>query len=168
MRRRYIFTPACPEELFTDREDELATLWRLGANAALRRTTSTALIGLRRLGKTELFKRIHGKLFFEQDEVVPIFFSYQGQNLTTGPLAGTYLREFLRQYFAFTEHKELSFLRKGLDFLLDFAEDTGSPFVDWIVDRYRNARCEGDTGDMLTTAFEAPRTVADALERPIV
>lgn len=167
-RRRYIFTPACPEELFTDREDEMAVLWRLGVNTALRRTSPTALIGLRRLGKTELFRRIHGKLFFEQDEVAPFFFSYQGQNLTGGPLAKNYLREFLGQYLAFTEHKDLSFLHRGLDSLLDFAEEIGLPFDDWIVPRFRTAQREEDEGLMLSTAFEAPRTVADALERPVV
>ena len=168
MRRRYIFTPACPEELFTDREDELAMLWRLGANAALRRTTSTALIGLRRLGKTELFKRIHGKLFFEQNEVTPIFFSYQGQNLTGGPLAEEYLLNFLRQYFAFTRGKNLRYLEYDLGHLLHLCETDAAPVLGSITRRFQNSRRDGQEGDMLTAATEAPRTVADALERPIV
>ena len=60
MRTQYVFAPSCPEELFTDREEELERLYRMGVNAALRRTYGTALIGLRRLGKTELFKRVVG------------------------------------------------------------------------------------------------------------
>ena len=167
-RRRYIFTPACPEELFTDREDEMAVLWQLGADAALYRTTSTALIGLRRLGKTELFKRVHSKLFFEQWRTVPIYFSYQGQNLTGGPLAESYLREFFRQYFAFSTRKDLSFLREGLNSLLNFAEMAGPPFSDQIIPRFRNAQREGDEGEMLSAAYETPRIVADEIGLPIV
>jgi AAA+ ATPase superfamily predicted ATPase len=49
--------------------------------ARTRRTMSTVLLGQRRMGKTEIFKRVVNRLFFEQDHqdpkaVVPIYYSF--------------------------------------------------------------------------------------------
>ncbi len=168
MGGRYIFPPSCLDELFTDRDEEMEKLYRFGEEAALWRTPSVALIGLRRLGKTELFKRVHARLFFEQDAVAPVFFSFQGASPHSAPLAEEYLREFLRQYLSFTSGKDWEVLGLGLNALLDLAERQGPPFSDRIVPQFRNARLDYDEGWMLAVAFEAPRTVADTLERPIV
>jgi AAA+ ATPase superfamily predicted ATPase len=43
---------------------------------------STVLLGQRRMGKTEIFKRVVNRLFFEQDyqdpkAVVPVYYSFR-------------------------------------------------------------------------------------------
>ncbi len=47
-----------PDEVYTDREEFLAYFYEAALKAARRRTMSTVLLGQRRMGKTEIFKRI--------------------------------------------------------------------------------------------------------------
>ena len=53
------------DDLFTERADWLAYLFGLGTDLANNKPVrSRAIVGLRRLGKTELFKRVYNQLFF--------------------------------------------------------------------------------------------------------
>ena len=67
-----------PEEVYTDREHFLDYFYQTALKAQHRRSMSTVLLGQRRMGKTEIFKRVVNRLFFEQDHtdpnaVVPIY-----------------------------------------------------------------------------------------------
>jgi len=67
-----------PEEVYTDREKHLEYLYNAAIDAIGRRTMSTVLLGQRRMGKTEMFKLVVNRLFFEQDyldpkAVVPVY-----------------------------------------------------------------------------------------------
>ncbi len=173
MKRRYIFPPSCPDELFTDRDAEMELLYRLAMDAARRRTYGTALIGLRRLGKTELFKRVHARLFFEQETVVPFFFSYQGASLTSGPLACDYLQSFLRQYYAFVRRDE-RLLKADLTALLQMgmADESLDTLVRLWLERFleemEKPGDKQDEGEMLSIAFETPRNFAESREQAVV
>ncbi|MDI6793457.1 MAG: ATP-binding protein, partial [bacterium] len=164
--KRYIFTPACPDELFTDREEEMELLWQMGIDTEKRWTRSAVLIGLRRLGKTELFKRVHSKLFFEQDKVVPIFFSYEGAILNSKEFTERYFLNFIRQYLAFTTGKDLSYLQKDLDKLIEAAYEKKDAGLIYVIEFFLNLRNNKD--ELLEIAINAPRTVADYNERPII
>ncbi|MDM8521767.1 hypothetical protein QUF80_00185 [Desulfococcaceae bacterium HSG8] len=63
--------PFVPEEVYTDREEFIHYFYNAALNAIRRRTFSTALLGQRRMGKTEIFKRVVNRLFFEQDHRDP-------------------------------------------------------------------------------------------------
>ncbi|MEE4355853.1 MAG: hypothetical protein V2I97_05240, partial [Desulfococcaceae bacterium] len=70
-----------PEEVYTDRQEYLDSFYRYALLAAERRSFSTVLLGQRRMGKTEIFKRVVNRLFFEQDHndpkaVVPVWYSF--------------------------------------------------------------------------------------------
>ena len=54
----FIIKPTFPEEIYTDREHHLHYFYKAALRAATRRTTSTVLFGQRRMGKTEIFKRV--------------------------------------------------------------------------------------------------------------
>jgi hypothetical protein len=59
--------PLVPEEVYTDRSEFLAYFFQAALKAQTRRTMSTVLLGQRRMGKTEIFKRVVNRLFFEKE-----------------------------------------------------------------------------------------------------
>ncbi len=67
MKHRWVVKPLTPEAVYTDRTGVLEYLHHAALEAAHHRTMSTVLPGKRRMGKTEIFKRVVNRLFFEQD-----------------------------------------------------------------------------------------------------
>jgi len=95
-----------PEEVYTDREFFLDYFYKAALKARTRRTMSTVLLGQRRMGKTEIFKRVVNRLFFEQDHldpkaVVPVFYSFSDNITDRWDFAQKYVENFLRWYAAF-------------------------------------------------------------------
>lgn len=95
-----------PEEVYTDRKEFLEYFYKEALEAAHRRTMSTVLLGQRRMGKTEIFKRVVNRLFFEQDPkspdaVVPVYFSFPDVNMNEKQFAKKYLENFMRYYVGF-------------------------------------------------------------------
>ncbi|OAD19210.1 ATPase domain protein, prokaryote domain protein [Candidatus Thiomargarita nelsonii] len=67
---------------------------------------STVLLGQRRMGKTEIFKRVVNRLFFEQDHldpqaVVPVYYSFPDTFENRWDFATKYVENFIRWYVAF-------------------------------------------------------------------
>jgi len=95
-----------PEEVYTDRQYFLDYFYQAALKAATRRTTSTVLLGQRRMGKTEIFKRIVNRLFFEQDHrdpkaVVPVYYCFPDTFKDEWHFATEYVENFIRWYAAF-------------------------------------------------------------------
>jgi AAA+ ATPase superfamily predicted ATPase len=95
-----------PEEVYTDRQDFLDYFYKIALEAQHRRTMSTVLLGQRRMGKTEIFKRVVNRLFFEQDytnpnAVVPIYYSFPENVTDKWDFAAKYVENFMRWYAAF-------------------------------------------------------------------
>ena len=95
-----------PDEVYTDRQEFLDYFYDYALKAATRRAMSTVLLGKRRMGKTEIFKRVVNRLFFEQDHtdpqaVVPVYFSFPEKALTGTDFALKYIENFIRWYAAF-------------------------------------------------------------------
>ncbi len=70
-----------PDEVYTDRAERIDCFFETALNAIERRSMSTVLLGHRRMGKTEIFKRVVNRLVSEQDHadpkaVVPVFFEF--------------------------------------------------------------------------------------------
>ena len=100
--------PLVPEEVYTDRQEYLEYLHDASLNAIRRRTMSTVLLGQRRMGKTEIFKRVVNRLFFEQDDpgdldhsVVPVYFSFPDTIVDRWDFCTRYVENFIRWYAAF-------------------------------------------------------------------
>ncbi|MGI8669831.1 MAG: ATP-binding protein [Aridibacter sp.] len=53
------------------------------------------------LGLTELLKQIYDQIFFEQDEIIPIYFGFKQSDKTIKEAAVRFLQTFLRQTVAF-------------------------------------------------------------------
>jgi len=81
---KWAIRPLVPKAVYTDREEHLNYLYKAAINAIRRRTMSTVLLGQRRMGKTEILKRVVNRLFFEQENyrdkdasVVPVYYSFR-------------------------------------------------------------------------------------------
>ncbi len=97
-----------PKAVYTDRDEHLDYLYKAAINAIRRRTMSTVLLGQRRMGKTEIFKRIVNRLFFGQDKyrdkdasVVPVYYSFRDTVVDRWDFSAKYVENFLRWYAAF-------------------------------------------------------------------
>jgi len=49
----WVIKPTVPEEIYTDRQEFIDYLYQAALKARTRRTSSTVLLGQRRMGKTE-------------------------------------------------------------------------------------------------------------------
>ena len=97
-----------PEDVYTDRQEHIDYLYNAALRAINKRTMSTVLLGQRRMGKTEIFKRVVNRLFFEQDRpedihssVVPVYFSFSDVFLDRWDFSLRYAENLLRWYSAF-------------------------------------------------------------------
>ena len=102
----WVVKPLVPEEVYTDRTKFLDYFHHAALEAAHRRTMSTVLLGQRRMGKTEIFKRVVNRLFWEQDyrdprAVVPVYYSFRDEIVGRWEFAIDYVENFIRWYAAF-------------------------------------------------------------------
>ncbi|MBL7063557.1 MAG: hypothetical protein ISS49_05015 [Anaerolineae bacterium] len=133
----WVVKPLVPEEVYTDRTEFLDYFYEAALKAATRRTMSTVLLGRRRMGKTEIFKRVVNRLFFEQDPrdpnaVVPVYYSFPDKQVDERGFAIRYLENLLRYYVGFyTSQPELVIDVPGGDELLQLVEKVRSlyPFT---------------------------------------
>jgi len=112
----WVIKPLVAEEIYTDRQEYLDYLYHAALKAKTRRTGSTVLLGQRRMGKTEIFKRVVNRLFFEQDHkdpqaVVPVFYSFPDTFDNRWDFAIKYVENVLRWHLAF-RLREPKFLSK--------------------------------------------------------
>ncbi|RKZ47180.1 MAG: hypothetical protein DRR00_22415 [Candidatus Parabeggiatoa sp. nov. 3] len=102
----WIIRPDVPDEVYTDREDIIERLLKDAYEGIARRTMSMVLLGQRRMGKTEIFKRVVNRLFFEQDHqdpnaVIPVYFSFPEEKIDRWEFSIRYVENFIRWYAAF-------------------------------------------------------------------
>ena len=100
--------PLVPEDVYTDRREYIDYFYKIALKAITRRSMSTVLLGQRRMGKTEIFKRVVNKLFFEQEEpanpdksVVPVYFCFPDHIGDRWDFCIRYIENFIRWYAAF-------------------------------------------------------------------
>ncbi|MBT3368186.1 MAG: hypothetical protein HN416_13620, partial [Nitrospina sp.] len=105
---QWAIRPLVPEAVYTDREEYLDYLYKAALEAIGRRTMSTVLLGQRRMGKTEIFKRVVNRLFFDQENpadldhsVVPVYFSFPDTVVDRWDFSLRYVENFIRWYVAF-------------------------------------------------------------------
>jgi len=108
-KQNWAIKPLVSEEVYTDRKEFLDYFYQYALKARTRRSCSTVLLGQRRMGKTEIFKRVVNRLFFEQDyrdpeAVVPVYFSFPETFKDRWDFALKYVENFMRWYAAFRLH----------------------------------------------------------------
>ncbi len=164
-----------PEEVYTDREEFLEYFHNAALEAAGRRTMSTVLLGQRRMGKTEIFKRVVNRLFFGQDPgdpdaVVPVYYSFPEAPMDNGDFAAQYLENFIRHYVGFrTARPNLVLDEPDSEELISLAEDAKSVFpftrtLDLMIRKYKSV-LSGRSTLPQKTALETPRTKDDLIRK---
>ncbi|QTA82434.1 p-loop domain-containing protein [Desulfonema limicola] len=174
----WVVKPIVPEEVYTDREEFLEYFYKAALEAAHRRTMSTVLLGQRRMGKTEIFKRVVNRLFFEQDHksphaVVPVYFSFPENPISPENFAKLYIENFMRYYVGFyTQKPELITGELETQELLFFIEKYKKeyPFtdiLDLLLMKHRSI-IEGTSVISQKTSLETPRRISDIDDTSIV
>ncbi len=167
----WVVKPLVPEEVYTDRAEFLDWFYGAALKAVARRTSSTVLLGQRRMGKTEIFKRVVNRLFFEQDPgasdvAIPVYFSFPEGPVGQRDFAKLYLENYIRFYVGFltrqpslvTEELEGHNLISAVEASRRLYRFTGT--LDLILTKYESV-CGGDSTLPHKTALETPRRVAD-------
>jgi len=124
-------------DVFTDREEILAKLWKWVEWAA-KGGRSTALLAPRRMGKSVLLERLYNMMFWEQDMVVPFLFEMNDESRTIETLNRQYYTTFIKQYLAF-KFRVPSLVSADIeesDELLEVAQEYGDKKIVDDVKRY--------------------------------
>ncbi len=175
---KWVVKTIVPEEVYTDREEFLEYFYNTALNAARRGSTSTVLLGKSRIGKTEIFKRVVNRLFFEQDPrdpnaVAPVYFSFPGARIDVEGFAKRYIENFIRYYTAFyTNRPELIREEPRTEVLISIIKDARDVFpsaktIDLLLSKHLPIL----TGDGIVswqTALETPRRISDIEDSTIV
>ncbi len=160
------------DEIFTDREELLSVLKKIALGAKVQRNISPVLIGHRRVGKTELLKRLYNELFWEQDEVVPIYITFEDLSRESRQFATEYFTAFLCQYVGFKE-KDAELARSDkFDEIVKRAQKFAQTHDNYgllrMLDEYHGtAKTEEFTWPILNCSIWAPRRVARDNEEPM-
>ena len=105
-KNQFAIKTLVPEEIYTGRDEFIEYFYKEALKAATRRSRSIVLLGQRRMGKTEIFKRVVNRLFFEQDHkdtnaVVPVYYKFPDDITDRWEFATEYVINFIKWYTAF-------------------------------------------------------------------
>jgi hypothetical protein len=167
----YAIRPIVPEPVFTDRKEHLDYLVQAALKAVDRRTTSIVLLGQRRMGKTEIFKRAVNRLFFGQEHyadmhrsVIPVFYNFRDNQTDKADFAIEYVENFLRWYAGFRLHDDVIPQQESLknNALIDFIQSR-VVLSDGIEEALRVLKMLLEKKDVLPekSALWLPRRVSD-------
>ena len=149
-QRLHAIETMVPDETYTDRREFIDYFYDAALSAITRRSMSAVMLGHRRMGKTEIFKRVVNRLFFEQDHqdpkaLVPVFFEFPDAVVNKRDFALKYTANFVRWFAAFRLNdpgiisKELKIrdlidfvenrmeITDGFDLAVDFAKALADP-----------------------------------------
>ncbi len=174
----WVVRPLVPEEVYTDREEFLEYFHAAALRAGTRRTVSTVLLGQRRMGKTEIFKRVVNRLFFSQDPkhpeaVVPVYFSFPDTESDPKIFAKKYIENFMRYYVGFyTQRPEFVTGEPETGQLLDMIAEARKEFpfsgtLDLLLRKHQSV-AEGGSIIPQQTAVETPRRISDIDDSTVV
>ncbi len=161
------YTQIISDEIFTDRQEFLDRWFERILGTPRLTMTSRAIIGRRRMGKTEVFLRLFNRLFWEQEEVTPVYVNLEHMPRTGDAFALEYFANFLRHYFAFRrkdEHRRI--LRLKWKELLPLVESAGLPGLREVTARVDSLR--DSPYDLTRVAMAGARDVSDLDRTPIV
>ncbi|CAN2039276.1 ATPase domain protein, prokaryote domain protein [Candidatus Magnetomoraceae bacterium gMMP-15] len=125
-KNQFVIKTLVPDEIYTDRKEFLDYFYEEALRAATRRSRSIVLLGQRRMGKTEIFKRVVNRLFFEQDykdpnAVIPVYYKFPDNITDRWNFSIEYVENFIKWYAAF-KMRNLEILDKTFLTLKNFSD----------------------------------------------
>jgi serine/threonine-protein kinase RsbW len=121
-------------------------------------------------GKTVLLKKLKEVLFWGQEEVIPIYFSFSRGYIDLLDFAEAYLVSVLSQILLFDQKERIASQRQSPFSFSDLkreAERQGLDIIEEIVFRHQRAVRAQDERKGLLNAFDAPGRIAQASNKPV-
>jgi hypothetical protein len=146
------------EEEFIGRNPELTSLYNSASEAQHGRATSIFLSGPAGIGKTELLKQLFSRLFWQQNKVVPFFYTISPFFNSLHDFSADYLNKFIRQWLAF-QKKDISFIQTNelsLERLKRCAEKSDAHWAVDIIGNFNETMISGNETDLFFSAINAP------------
>ncbi|MEO8574630.1 MAG: ATP-binding protein [Pyrinomonadaceae bacterium] len=140
-----------PATDFVGRDEEID---RLVAHAGSANEGGILILATPGAGASELLRQTYDRLFYEQREIIPFYFSIR-RNLASGrEMAEDFLQEFIRQLVAFRRH-DPAIVRSaaGLDELAELSLSVSGIWIDRLITTARNT---SDGRAFLRTCLSAP------------
>jgi len=164
MTDRFLFS-VCPEGEFFDRADELGHIIERAAGDA--RLPGIYLAGRRWSGKTELLRRAHAGLFWDQARVVPVYYQFRDYS-DPAALAEDYLKEVLKQFVAFRRRDPQVVARSlSLENIEAMLHEGPAPGLAGFITAHREARAGGDAVAALRNAASLPKYITGETGTPV-
>lgn len=161
------YTQIISDEIFTDRREFLDRWFQRILGTPRLTMMSYAIIGRRRMGKTEVFLRLFNRLFWEQDVVTPVYINLEDVSRIGAAFAQDYFVNFLQHYFAFRHKDEYRrYLKLEWEDLLRLTDESGPPGLQEVVARVR--AFQNSPINLVRVALEGARDVSDLDQTPIV
>ena len=159
-RREYIF-PTIPERDFYGRDDIIEELYNLATYPEAGRSNNIYLYGRRKIGKTEILRRVYNRLFWKQDKTIPFYYSFPERGINIYELCRDFLSSFLRQYVAFIK-KDTTLINGGapLLYLRDLIREGHAPVVSSLIDNLYGNIESGDLLGAVKTSISSPSFVS--------
>src|SRR4030065_1142152 len=153
MTDRSLFS-VCPEGEFFDRADELGHIIERAAGEC--RLPGLYLAGRRWSGKTELLRRAHASLFWDQAMVVPVYYQFRDHEEPMA-LAEDYLKEDFKQLLAFRRRDPAVAARSlSLENIEAMLHEEADPALAGFICAHRAARAGGDVVAAFSNAASLP------------
>ncbi|HDH05889.1 MAG TPA: ATP-binding protein [Nitrospirae bacterium] len=144
--------------IFLGRNSELDVLQSIASQAASGDASSVILSGKRGVGKTELLKHLFNKLFNDQKDTIPVFYTIKTAFTSVNSFSKDYLSNFILQYLAF-QGKAPSLINASIyspEDLTDIANKSGTQWVVDIIDDYLRILEGGDAIKLFSFVISVP------------
>ncbi len=159
MKDRSLFV-TCAEADFFDRGSQIDSLVSRAVDSGAG-APSLLLKGGRWVGKTEVLRRVHRRLFFDSAAVVPVYYKFRA-GLSATDFAATFLKEVLTQVVAFNR-RDSALVRTGLPaykLKAMLADDTALAGAAGLLLRHDELVGTGDGREMVRNAFRVGAEVS--------
>ncbi len=151
-----------PDDLFFDREPEIRTILDMCLHLPHLPAQSCALIGPRRVGTSEIVKRIYKDLFLNQESILPFWYGFDRVFQDPLHFARDYFGQLVRQYLAFRGKNPSLLLPRVFRFeaIERMVTESADPWVHELWDDFNRALCDGDRTGLLALTLQAPEVLA--------
>ncbi|MFQ5900124.1 MAG: ATP-binding protein [Thermodesulfobacteriota bacterium] len=161
MNKKETIFHTVPDEEFINREGEIEAIYKLALETINNTTPSIYLYGKRKVGKTENLRRVYHRLLWEQDRVIPFYYTFSKEYPDISGFATDYLREFIKQYLGFIR-KDPKLIRNNisLERLSRIVREGEYPGLNGLIENYYEHMDNRDYLEGLRNSLSAPYIVS--------
>ena len=151
-----------PDQEFFCREAEVRRLFHAGLDITRSQQPSVLLSGKRKIGKTEILKRVYNRLFWEQENVIPFFHAFPKSIISAETFCREYFLRSLLQFIGFLKKDAKLILNSEIDLSLipRLAYETQYPWLIELVDLFHSLTKNPDLQKLSRLAVFFPEHAA--------